>query len=355
MSLSDLGIHHKRVAQTLAASMRVTLPSREELPEILAEMGEGIPAESIAGPPFSIIQFVTSVKGGLDAEIGFPLRHPVDVEGVVTQRFPALETLSLLHTGPLDGLSESYGTLYGAAAAQGLISDEFVREVYAEWPLREWNVIEVQFVLHDWGALFVQNLDRVLDTGAGKRLMEGLRPPTTRSTLDERFQWVAAVLDRLESLAPEDQVYDIVSRCAHVFPTEQIGKLRSIYEAARDASDDPLEAVDAVIAFMGEDPGWAQAPRRKGHIVYATKAPRDPQAFEEAKTEADRGRAYCFCPIVRNRLDQGMPASFCYCGAGWYQQQWEGAVGREVSIEIVRSVLRGDEACEFAVRLPADL
>jgi predicted hydrocarbon binding protein len=50
-----------------------------------------------------------------------------------------------------------------------------------------------------------------------------------------------------------------------------------------------------------------------------------------------------------------MPTAFCYCGAGWYRQQWEGAIGRPVTIEIVKSVLKGDEVCQFAIQLPEDL
>jgi len=50
-----------------------------------------------------------------------------------------------------------------------------------------------------------------------------------------------------------------------------------------------------------------------------------------------------------------MLASFCNCGAGWYRQQWEGAIGRSVQIESVEALLKGDERCTFAVRLPEDL
>jgi predicted hydrocarbon binding protein len=50
-----------------------------------------------------------------------------------------------------------------------------------------------------------------------------------------------------------------------------------------------------------------------------------------------------------------MPASFCYCGAGWFRQQWEGAIGSSVQIDIVESILNGDDRCQFAIRLPDDL
>jgi hypothetical protein len=252
-------------------------------------------------------------------------------------------------------LGESYGALYGAAAAEGLISDEFVREVYPDWERAEWDRVEVQFVLHPWSRLFAAHLDRVLGAEAGQRVMQGWEEPGVASTLDERFGWVKAMLGRLDGRASEDQTYDILSHCAHVFPKEQIDKLRGVYEDTLARTDDPLDAVDAVIAFMDEDPAWGRAPHRKGSVVYTTKAPRNAEAYENAQSEAERRSAYCYCPIVRNRLEHGMPASFCYCGAGWFRQQWEGAIGRPVSISIEKSVLRGDDACQFAIRLPDDL
>jgi len=355
MSWQNLGIEHKRVSPTVAAAARITIGSRRDLPAVLERLGRRIPRDSLAGPPFCIIRFVTSVKDGLDAEVCFPVTQAAETGGIATRTFPALDVLSLMHSGPLDTLSESYGTLYRAAAERGLISDEFAREVYLGWELAEWNRIEVQLVLHNWNGLFAANLDRVLSREAGERVTRGLQEPSVASRLDERFRWVKRALERLDGVAREEQTFDIVSRCAHVFPEEQIEKLRAVYVDALATSDDPLDAVDAVIAFMGEDPGWGLAPRREGRIIHSTKAPRDPQAYDNAQSEEEAKSPYCFCPIVRNRLEHGMPPIFCYCGAGWYRQQWEGAIGRPVSISLVKSILKGDDECQFAIRLPEDL
>jgi hypothetical protein len=109
--------------------------------------------------------------------------------------------------------------------------------------------------------------------------------------------------------------------------------------------------VDAVIEFMERDPGWGEKPLREGRVIYSTKKLRDPQA----QTEAEKRRAYCFCPIVRDRLDQGMSTTFCYCGSGWFRRQWEGALGRPVRIEIAQSIVKGDDVCQFAIHLPDDV
>jgi effector-binding domain-containing protein len=354
MSLKELGIEHRQFGDTLIATTRFALQKREELPAALERLAQDVPSEFIVGPAFGIFHFITSVEDGSDVEIGFPVSQAVETAQVKTRLLPALQVLSLRHRGPLETLQESYSKLYGQASARGIISDEFCRELYLDLRNLADCEIEVQLVIHDWNRLLGQNLERVLGAEIGQKLMQD-EHLGVESGVDERFQWAKGVIEQLDDLAGEYQKYDIVSSCAHVFPAEQVAKLRTVYEEARTQVTDPLEAVDAVLAFMEGDGGWRERPLREGHIIYAAKKPRNPQAYERAQSEAEKRQAYCFCPIVRTRLDQGMPISFCYCGAGWYRRQWEGAIGRPVTIEVVESVLKGDDVCRFAIHLPDDL
>jgi effector-binding domain-containing protein len=355
MSMKETGIEHKRFEGTLVATTRFVLKDRHDLPEILDGLAQIIPAEAIAGPPFSILQFVSSVTEGYDAEAGFPVTQEIHTGSISTKTLPAMEVLSLVHRGSLDELNKSYGKLYTAAYSHGIISDEFCREVYLNKDDPLGGEIEIQFVVHNWNALLSKNLTRVLGDEGREAVMQDGESLTLESTVDKRFQWVKGAMERLGRLANEDQAYDIVSSCAHVFPEGQIAKLRAAYEDARTRTDDPWQAVDAVLDFMEADPGWAERPPRQGNVITATKAPRDRQAYEKAGTDAERRTAYCFCPLVRNHLDEGMPLSFCYCGSGWYRRQWEGAIGRPVRIEILSSILKGDDVCQFAIHLPQDL
>jgi effector-binding domain-containing protein len=351
MSLQEMGIKHQRLDGTLVAGCRPVLRARSEVPAILCGLRQCIPAEYIAGPPFGIFQFVTSVEDGFDVEVGYPVSQAVEADGIKTRRLPSVEVLALLHEGPMEKLRDSYRQLYGSAAAHGLISHEFCREVYWDLDDPEDSRIEVQFVLHDWQGLLRENLDRVLGERTRQEVMQGGDRVDIESTVDERFRWVKGAIERIDRLADETK-YDIVSGCAHVFPSRQVGKLKVVYEDARAKTSDPLAAVDAVIEFMDTDPGWGERPLRRGNVIYSSKAPRDPQGHANAKSEKEKREAYCFCPLVRSHLDEGMPIAFCYCGAGWYRQQWEGAIGRPVRIEIVQSILKGDDVCQFAIHLP---
>ena len=355
ISLKQLGIEHKTIKEMLVVFIRLNIKERKELYTVLDELTRHITKEHIIGPGFCIFHFVTSVKQGFDVEVGLPVAQAIETDRIKTRILPKMKVLSLVHTGPVEKLKETYGKLYTSASEYGLISDEFCREVFLDLDDPAGGEIELQFVLHNWNELFGRNLERVLGKEARQKIIQGSDELTLASTINERFHWVKGAMEKLDNLADQGKKYDILSSCAHVFPVGQIEKLKVVYEEARTRTNDSLKAVDAVIEFMDEDPGWGEPPLRKGNVIYSTKQPRDPQAYKNAKSQAEKRKSYCFCPLVRNHLDKGMSITFCYCGAGWCRQQWEGAIGKPVRIEVVKSVLKGDDVCQFAIHLPEDL
>lgn len=347
MEISDR-IQHKIFNETRAITRRVILSNRDQLPDLFQELKDTIPEGFMTGPPFCIIQFVSSITDGYDAELCYPVRETLEMSRLL----PEMEVLSLIHNGPIEELGESYRALYAWATEKGIISDEFCLEIYLD--LEGAGEVEIQFVIHPWDQLLVEQMNRVLGTGKASQIAPKSQGLKLESTVQERFDWVHEAVTGLESSVGEGECYEILSSCSHVFPPGQIAKLREVFLAAEEQIGDRLAAVDAVIDFMGEDPGWAERPRREGNIIYSSKNPRDPAGYEKAHTLGEKRKAYCFCPLIRDKLDQGMPASFCYCGAGWYRQQWEGAIGEPVSIEIISSLLEGGDHCEFAVHLPME-
>ena len=355
MSLVELGMAHKQVPETLVACIPFNLKERSDIPGVIEELVEAIPEEQLAGPPYVILQYISSYTEGFEAEVGFPVTQAFDNGWIQSKISPALEVLALTHQGPSETLRETKLKLRQFASQHALISDEFTREVLLDWPNPE-GAIEVQFVMHPWNALFARNLERVLGTAGRETILGGAESLDPESSPEGRFRWARSAVTRLDETADEDQTYDVLSSCAHVFPPGQLEKLRRVYEGAREQSADPLQAVDAVREFMRTDPGWNDRQGyRQGRVLYHTKNPADPGAYAAAETVEEKRAAYCFCPILKGKLDEGMPVSYCYCGSGWYRQQWEAATGKPVRVEVVKSVLKGDEVCQFAVHLAEDL
>jgi effector-binding domain-containing protein len=355
MSMKDLGISHKQVEARRVAYIRFNLKERTDIQTKLQELAQGVPAEAIDGAPYVHIQYFSSYTEGYEAEIGFPVKQAVEIGRVKSKLLPAMEVLSITHQGPPETLRGTKLKLHQFTSQHALISDEFACEVYPDWKNPQ-GPVEVQFVIHNWTEILARNLERVTGPDGPASVMGGVEALDMESSPAGRFEWAKAAMGRLDKLADEHQKYDAVSGCAHVYPLGQLDKLKAVYEEARRQSADPLEAVDAVSAFMDADPGWNERERyRVGHVIYHTKNPADPQGYAEAQTNAEKRAAYCFCPVIRARLDQGMPVTYCYCGSGWFRQQWEAATGKPVRVEVLQSVLKGDLVCQFAVHLPEDL
>ena len=102
--------------------------------------------------------------------------------------------------------------------------------------------------------------------------------------------------------------------------------------------------------------GWGLAGIRHGDTIIATKIPKSGflvEYMQEADPEKRR-QYYCHCPRIREalRTSETISATYCYCGAGFYKGIWEEILQKPVEVEVLESVLHGDDVCRIAVHLP---
>ena len=159
-------------------------------------------------------------------------------------------------------------------------------------------------------------------------------------------------MERLDSLmADEDTRRDIMITVGDQFPRARIQMLRDVYQRTGDL--DGLLEIMRADRTLG-DLSWYEVPVREGNVIRVTKDPYSPEDFQKATDENEQRAAYCHCGRLREAIRTGMTMSmtYCYCGAGWYKQLWEGILGQPVRIEVLKSVLQGDDRCTFAIHLP---
>lgn len=58
----------------------------------------------------------------------------------------------------------------------------------------------------------------------------------------------------------------------------------------------------------------------------------------------------CGCPLVRSGLIELHPVQ-CYCSQGMMETVFSRVSGRPTVVELIRTIGRGDDACEFLVKL----
>ncbi len=198
-------------------------------------------------------------------------------------------------------------------------------------------------------AKWARLIDEHAGPGVSERVLDGHRELAEASP-EERAAWSRLAMERLaEAVADVATREKIMERRACVF-VEEFGdepllELRRIYKETG--------GVDGVFEAMARDPEKYSRPRREGDVIYETKAPGDAEAFAAAQTPDERRVAYCHCPLARaGAATTPAPEPYCCCGGGWYGRIWEFIVERPVRVEVLRSVMRGDERCTFAVHLP---
>jgi predicted Zn-ribbon and HTH transcriptional regulator len=58
----------------------------------------------------------------------------------------------------------------------------------------------------------------------------------------------------------------------------------------------------------------------------------------------------CYCHHVK-KFDGDIPEYYCNCSKGWIKELFKTALGREIDVEILSTVLRGGKECKFKILL----
>ncbi len=357
-------IQYRKLQAQYVITERKAVDSRQEIFNHLVRLRQQLPVHLITGSAFCVFYYVTSVDKGDDVEYGYPVVNAEELNAFHPHLSAPIEVLEYLHIGTIQDLGKSYQKLGQWTRDHGILSEEFIREEYPENngeigqkdECKEiGSCVRIQFVIHNWMAKFTAKVNEQLSETLRPIITEGSEAMEFQSAELTKFQWIQAMLNRLDNHTTESQKYEILSRCSHVFPQELIVKARHVYEQARKSTGDYLMAVDETLKFMKQDHGWGSVPIREGYTLFEEKSPRDPKGYAAGITLADRRKAYCFCPLIRNHLEEAIPECFCNCGLGWYRQQWEGILQQPLRIERHHSLLRGDDHCSFKIHLPERL
>jgi len=209
-------------------------------------------------------------------------------------------------------------------------------------------------------------LEVELGPEAAAELMAGSGGLTDDTSQERRTAWTRELLDRLTEAAGEAAAREIMLGCACLPPRSKLEEARRVYaetgslESARQVLERDFRAFLSAGLGLAEDAaaeivsrGWGMAGVIRDGSVIATKIPKSGNLRDYlAETDAGRRRAlYCHCPRVRHLVGSGRELSdlYCYCGGGFYRFIWEYVTDAPVRVELLASVMRGDDACSFAV------
>lgn len=348
--MANPSIIYKKLEPFQIAFIKIRVDTRDEFPSLLTHL-KGVCGDSISGSPLAIFHN-GAVKDGYLVEIAYPVSSPVEKNQVRTRMLEASPALTMYHYGPHQNIRETVIKVYDYLDKHAWTTSLFRREIYRvlDFTRPEMNVTEVQVILHEWDRLLAAGLEKLLGADARQQLMQGIESITPESSSADYTSWIQQAIARLDALTRDNEKKCLlVSCCAHVFPQERIDHLRTIYEQG---------AFDDILREMYADDFWYEKPVRRGNVLYMRKNPFDPEGYANAVSPAERRKAYCHCSFVHPYLDKipsKLSPTFCYCGAGWYRQLWEGILDQPVKIEQVETLLKGNDQCTFTITLPLEL
>lgn len=93
---------------------------------------------------------------------------------------------------------------------------------------------------------------------------------------------------------------------------------------------------------------------RNGNIVYETKIPFLTKEYLSEEDQELKRYYYCHCPWAREAVRSGEKVApiFCNCSAGFHKKPWEAIFQQKIEVDVLESVLKGDDRCRFAIHLP---
>ncbi|MCJ7703840.1 MAG: hypothetical protein MUO62_19855, partial [Anaerolineales bacterium] len=326
-------------SETRFAGLRRPIKGRDELIPRMAEVKAACKGV-INGPLTHILRF--------DSEIGYPVAAEVNDGEVKTHTLRRLDFFSLLHKGPLNTLRNSTQKVFAHMQKAGLASELEIMEVYHRFDPenQDDNLIETRVSFLAWPEIYWQQLLPVLGPELSAEIWAGGEAITPFTLVDERAAWVAQSLASLKKNSNPEQQFDILSRVALVRPVEDTNKHKQLYAESRD--------VNAILAAQNEQlkagptGGFIDPPRFDGKILHLSKVAANRAAYDQARTQDERRRAYCFCALISAAQDPQVDPIFCYRAAGWARQFWEPILETTFkTCTITHSILKGDAFCAW--------
>lgn len=228
-----------------------------------------------------------------------------------------------------------------------------------------------------WLEKFSIALDEIAGEAIRKKVMQGvgkgrdLSLPSSQSEQKNTIEWTKQAMRNLESLVDVNKAQDIMTRCACQYPLSELKDIRKRYEETKDIVlvhrmlQEKFESFLRNTLDLSEElieeivkRGWGAAGVLKDNVIIATKIPKScnlVKYMEETDPEIKR-QYYCHCPRVRDILidfesTESISPLYCYCGAGFYKGIWEEILQKPIRIELLESVLKGDDVCKFEIHL----
>lgn len=195
----------------------------------------------------------------------------------------------------------------------------------------------------------------------------------------EKPRYMQPVIERLEKALGVEACRALLADSLRDLPDEMYAGERELYQSCQDLDEylarkkqrfmERMEAcrregrlffaqpvTAEVLDYIRRDPEMGGGVRA-GQVVYETKIPFLTEQYLQIDNPTLKRYYYCHCPWAREAVKSGEKVAtiFCNCSAGFHKKPWEAALGQKIYVDVLESVLQGDDRCRFAIHLPDDV
>jgi hypothetical protein len=221
-----------------------------------------------------------------------------------------------------------------------------------------------------------RRLAEIAGEEARDRVFENLELPPLGSPPGTVPPVTSLLLERLMELGPET-CHKVLAGNHHNIPVESFNKHKKWFEEAEDLDAFLKKMHDEAVAELDEyarsGKVWYEsvitpetveyvrgnqevlAAARDGDYLYMTKFPYSPGEWMEAADPVMKRYYACHCPLAREAIlkgDPDIPLDWCYCSGGFNKLKFDVVFGEPTEVEVLESVLAGDDRCRFRVKIP---
>ena len=371
---SETHVTVRQVPSLRVLAIRRSIDGHQEALALLDRLREasGVSADE-AG---LCMTFGRTADGRIDAELALPVDAAFSVseslegDGAQIKVLPADVFLHIEHVGPYqadeerDGIQETIGRLSRFAQEHSLlIGDNPSRYVYREGAANHGEAaamyrtdVLVSYHLPIWLRALREGVEAAVGEEPAGEALAGAEAILQGFDADRVREWVRSAVERVDGVVEDARTRAcILNGCAHRHPQGPLDKWKAAYGEAG--------SLDAFIDRLIEDKElypprtWRGTGEKKGVLfVERIIPPWNRAAYDAATAPKEKRYHACFCSMMKEAIlkDEPVSPTFCDCSGGWFVQIWEAILGKTLRVDVVNSVLQGDERCVFGIYLPVD-
>ncbi len=178
-------------------------------------------------------------------------------------------------------------------------------------------------------------------------------------------EWTKKLMDLLKVNLTQDEINEVMIGCACITPKDYLENIRNEYAKTKDLKKAHTMLQEAFEKFIRQyknlddeqmkflrESGWGSAGKLEGNTIISTKIPKEFHKYFQTTDVQKKKYYYCHCPRIRDLFlnnEKPLDVNYCYCSAGFTKDIWEYILQREVKVEIIESLMKGDEVCKIAI------